>query len=151
MSRWFALAALAVAVSACSDSTGPSSQITLSQIAGSWDLSRVEMLLAADTSVHQDVTAMLGGARISLNINRDGAGILVVAAVGQVPDSTRVAISLHGDTLVFSAEGAGTDYVVNVKIAGPSMSWRGLKTTSWDLDNDGSPETVYERDTWRRP
>ncbi len=30
------------------------------------------------------------------------------------------------------------------------MTWRSLETNLWDLDSDGTPENVFERDVWQR-
>ena len=46
---------LALAVVACSDGAGPSSQPSLAQLTGAWDLSRLEMLLASDTRDRKSV------------------------------------------------------------------------------------------------
>ena len=43
----------------CSDSSGPS-ELSIAQLTGTWELSRLEMILASDTSVSQDVLASVG-------------------------------------------------------------------------------------------
>lgn len=143
------LAALAAAaLIACSDSTGPSSALTLSHLAGTWDLTRLEMLLASDTSVRQDVKAILG-LNASLTITNGGAATLSVQAPGEPTQTVSATISIHGDTIVYQPA-SGSTYEVTAKLAGRSMTWLAVETGDWDLDGDGSPEEVREREVWQR-
>ena len=141
------LAILALAVVACSDSTGPSSQLSVSQLAGTWELSRLEMVLASDTSVSRDVQAGTG-LTVTLTIGFNGAATLVAAVPGQGEVTVAVKISLRGDTLVYEAEGSTYEAIVHV--AGRTMTWLSVATGYYDMDNNGSPEEVFERDVWQR-
>ncbi len=89
----------AVAIVACSDGTGPSSRLTVSQLEGVWDLSRIEMVLASDSAVYQNVMQTLG-LTVQLTIRRDGTASLTVQSTGQSPTTIAATITLHGDTLV---------------------------------------------------
>jgi len=73
-----------VAIIACSDSTGPSSRLTVSQLEGVWDLSRIEMVLASDSAVYQNVMPRLG-LTATLAIRHDGTACLTVQSTGQSP------------------------------------------------------------------
>jgi hypothetical protein len=145
----FSAAILAtLAVVACSDSSGPS-ELSLAQLVGTWDLSRLEMVLASDTSRSQDVLASLD-VSATLTINRSGSAVLVTRASGQPGMSSPATIGLRGDTLVFDVEGSGSTYEAIVRLAGRTMTWRSVETNLWDLDGDGTPEDVFERDVWQR-
>lgn len=136
----------ALTVIACSDSTGPS-KLSIAQLTGTWNLSRLDMVLASDTSVRQDVLGTLGlSARLTLN--SDGSALLVVEAPGQPTMSVSATITLHGDTLAYATN--GSTYESRVSLAGRTMTWLALETTLWDLDGDGTPENVFERDVWQR-
>jgi len=142
------LATLGVlAVTACSDSTGPSSEISLARLAGTWDLSRLEMVLVSDTSISQDVRGTFG-LSATLTIQRTGHAVLVARAQGQPDLTVNVTISLHGDTLVYEVE--GSRYIAVVQMSGRTMSWRALASTYWDMNGDGSADEVFERDVWQR-
>ena len=143
------LAALAAAaLIACSDSTGPSSALTLSHLAGTWDMTRLDMLLASDTTVRQDVKALFG-LNVSLTITKDGGATLSIQSPGEPTQTVSATISIHGDTLVYEPAN-GSTYEVTAKLAGRSMTWLAVETVEWDLDGDGSPEEVRERDVWQR-
>jgi len=137
-----------VAIVACSDSTGPSSRLTVSQLEGVWDLSRIEMVLASDSAVYQNVMATLGlSAR--LTIRRDGTASLTVQPTGQSPTTIAGTITLHGDTLVYQPN-LGSPYPATVTLSGRTMTWLALNVTAWDLNGNGSPVNVRERDVWQR-
>jgi len=136
----------AVTVIACADSSGPL-QLSIAQLTGTWDLSRLDMLLASDTSVSQDVLGAFG-VSARLTINRNGSAVLVVDAPGQPSMSVSVTMTLRGDTLVYEAD--GSTYESTVRLAGRRMTWLAVETTLWDLDGDGTPEDVFERDVWQR-
>lgn len=143
------LAALAAAaLIACSDSTGPSSALTLSHLAGTWDMTRLEMLLASDNTVRQDLKALLG-LNASLTINNDGGATLSIQSPGEPTQTVSATISIHGDTMVYDRAN-GSTYKATVKLAGRSMTWLAVETDYWDLDGDGEPEEVRERDVWQR-
>jgi hypothetical protein len=127
---------------ACSDSSGPST-LSLGQLAGTWDLSRLDMLLASDTTVRQNVIQEYG-LHASLTIDRDGATVLTVSMSGSAPDTAYGTIEIHGDTVAYG------DYEATVRLHGRTMTWLALETSSWDIDNDGTPEDVLERDVWQR-
>ncbi len=137
----------ALAVVACSDSAGPSA-LSFDQLTGTWKLSRLEMVLASDTSVSQDVTAALDIVSATLTINRDGSAVLVTETPGQPSMSFTATMTLRGDTLVY--ESNGSTYESTVRLAGRTMTWRAVKTSLWDMNGDGTPENVFERDVWQR-
>ncbi len=136
------IAIAAVAVLACSDSTGPST-LSLAQLAGTWDLSRLDMLLASDTTVRQNVMQEYGF-HASLTIERDGSTVLTATGGGEPPDTVLSTITIHGDTLVYGG------FEVRARLQGRTMTWLALETDLWDIDNDGTPEDVLERDVWQR-
>ncbi len=138
---------LALAVVACSDGAGPSSQPSLAQLTGAWDLSRLEMLLASDTSVSRDVRAE-SGLTATLTIAVNGAATLVAAVPGQPEITVSATISLRGDTIVYEVE--GYTYEAIVRLASRTMTWRSVETGYYDLDDNGSAEAVFERDVWQR-
>src|SRR6266487_258716 len=138
---------LALAAVACSDSAGPSSQPSLAQLTGAWDLSRLEMLLASDTSVSRDVRAE-SGLTATLTIAVNGAATLVAAVPGQPEITVSATISLRGDTIVYEVE--GYTYEAIVRLASRTMTWRSVETGYYDLDDNGSAEAVFERDVWQR-
>jgi hypothetical protein len=132
----------ALTVIACSDSTGPSA-LSLAQLAGTWDLSRLDMLLVSDTTKSENVIQQFG-LTASLTINRNGSTMLTISMTGGAPDTAYSTIAIHGDTLAFG------DYEVAARLHGRTMTWLALKTSLWDIDNDGTPEDVWERDVWQR-
>ena len=135
------LAVGAAALLACSDSTGPST-LSLAQLAGTWDLSRSDMLLASDTTVSASLMQEIG-LRASLKIDPDGSTVLAVST-GGAPDTVYQTLAIHGDTLVFG------DYEATVRLRGRTMTWLALEPELWDIDNDGTPEDALERDIWQR-
>jgi len=146
-SRAFLATLGAVAITACSDTTGPSSGVSLGRMAGTWDLSRLEMVLLSDSTVSQDFKAALG-LSATLTIQLNGTAVLTLRQPGQ-PDTTVSAhVSLRGDTLAYVAGNSGYEAIVS--ISGRMMTWRAVQTTYWDLDGDGSSEEVFERDVWQR-
>jgi hypothetical protein len=136
----------ALTVTACADISGPS-RLSLAQLAGTWNLSRLEMVLASDTSVHQDVKASYG-IRATLTINRDGSAVLVAEAQGQPSMTLSATITLRGDTLTYETEGSTFETVI--RLTGRTMTWLAVQTSLWDMDGDGTPEDVFERDVWQR-
>jgi hypothetical protein len=132
----------ALTVLACSDSTGPSA-ISIAQLAGTWDLSRLDMLLVSDTTVSQNVVAQYG-LTASLTINRNGTTMLTVSVTGSPPDTAYTTIAIHGDTVAYG------DYEATVRLHSRTMTWLALESSPWDIDNDGTPEDVLERDVWQR-
>lgn len=144
--RILAVAVATTILLGCSDSSGPST-LSVRQLAGAWDLSGLEMLLASDTTVRQDIKAS-SGVDVVLVINSDGSATLTLTQPG-VPDfAFDATLAIHGDTVVF-AEG-GSTYEATIRLAGSRMTWLALQTVSWDIDGDGSPEEALERDVWLR-
>ncbi len=137
-----------VAIVACSDSTGPSSRLTVGQLEGVWDLSRIEMVLASDSAVYQNVMPTLG-LTAKLAIRHDGTASLTVQSTGQSPTTIAATITLHGDTLVYQPS-VGSPYATTVTLSGRTMTWLALNVAAWDLNGNGSPVNVYERDVWQR-
>lgn len=131
----------AAALLACSDSAGPST-LSLAQLAGTWDLSRSDMLLASDTAVSASLMQEIG-LRASLKIDPDGSTVLTVST-GGAPDTVYQTLAIHGDTLVYG------DYEATVRLRGRTMTWLALEPDLWDIDNDGTPEDALERDVWQR-
>ena len=132
----------AAALLACSDSTGPST-LSLAQLAGTWDLARLDMVLLSDTTVSQNVIQQFG-LSASLTIDRGGSTVLTISMNGLAPDTVYSTIAIHGDTLAYG------DYQATARLQGRTMTWLALQPTLWDLDNDGTPEDVLERDVWQR-
>ncbi len=58
--RALPLTVSATLVLACSDSSGPNAGLSLSQLAGTWELTDFRLLLESDTTVQQDLMAGLG-------------------------------------------------------------------------------------------
>ncbi len=135
-----------VAITACSDSTGPSSEVSLGRMAGTWDLSRLELVLVSDSTVSQDLKAALG-LSATLTILATGHAVLVLRQPGQPDTAVSASVSLRGDTLVYLV--GGSDYEAIVRISGRTMTWRAVQTTYWDLNGDGYSEEVFERDVWQ--
>jgi hypothetical protein len=149
MSSRLPLAVLGVvAVIGCSDGTGPSSELSLSQLAGTWDLAHLEMLRTSDNSVMQDLKAEYG-IHASLIIRRGGTAVMAFAMSGGSPDTVNATIALRGDTIVYSTDN-GVSYEATVKLSGRSMTWLGLETHDWTTDGGATWEEVRERDTWQR-
>ena len=132
----------AAALLACSDSTGPST-LSLAQLAGTWDLSRADMLLVSDTTVSESLMQQFG-LTASLRIDPNGSTVLAISMNGVGPDTVYSTIAIHGDTLAYG------DYQATARLQGRTMTWLALQPTLWDLDNDGTPEDVLERDVWQR-
>jgi hypothetical protein len=147
VSRAFLATLGIVAITACSDSTGPSSGVSLGRMAGTWDLSRLDMVLLSDSTVSQDLKAAFG-ISATLTIQRTGSAVLVLRQPGQPDATVSATVSLRGDTLAYVADSSG--YEAIVRLSGRTMTWRALLTTYWDLDGDGSAEEVFERDVWQR-
>lgn len=137
----------ALAVLACSDSTGPSETITLAKLAGTWELDSINIVLASDSSV---ISTQAAGIEATLSISRDGTTSLHVSVSGEPVAVVFGTIALHGDTIVYHAEGSGSDYVATVKLAGSRMTWLSVETYLYDMDGDGTPEEAFERDVWQR-
>ncbi|MGH8623544.1 MAG: hypothetical protein ACRET3_15540, partial [Burkholderiales bacterium] len=84
------------------------------------------------------------------SINSGGSASMRIEMNGQPAQTIPATIGIHGDTIVWEASGSGGPYEATVKLAGRTMSWLSVNTILWDIDNDGSPEDVFERDVWQR-
>jgi len=127
---------------ACSDSTGPST-LSLAQLAGTWRLDSLQMRLESDPTVSVNVLGQFG-LSVLLTIDENGTTMLTMAMAGSAPDTVYNTIAIHGDTIAFG------DYEATARLQGRTMTWLSLESTLWDLDNDGTPEDVLERDVWQR-
>jgi len=127
---------------ACSDSTGPST-LSLAQLAGTWRLDSLQMRLESDPTVSVNVLGQFG-LSVLLTIDENGTTMLTMAMAGSAPDTVYNTIAIHGDTIAFG------DYQATARLRGRTMTWLALESTLWDLDHDGTPEDVLERDVWQR-
>jgi hypothetical protein len=107
-------------------------------MAGTWDLSRLEMVLVSNPSVKQDIKEDLGLTTARITIDASGGAILVT------PTDTGFATLSRGDTLVYGS------YEAIVTLSGRTMTWRAVENTTWDVTNDGLVDEVFERDVWQR-
>jgi len=106
------------------------------------------MVLASDSAVYQNVMPRLG-LTATLAIRHDGTACLTVQSTGQSPTTIAATITLHGDTLVYQPS-VGSPYATTVTLSGRTMTWLALNVAAWDLNGNGSPVNVYERDVWQR-
>jgi len=101
------------------------------------------MVLESDPTVAVNVTAQFG-LGVSLTIDQNGTTMMTIAMAGSAPDTVYNTIAIHGDTIAFG------DYQATARLRGRTMTWLAVESTLWDLDNDGTPEDVLERDVWQR-
>lgn len=146
--RTLAVAVAATILLACSDASGPNDALTLRQIAGTWDMSQAELLLASDTTVRFDLKAAVGLA-VTLSVTSSGNATLVALVSGEPPDTVHASFTLRGDTLTYSA--LGSDYEFRLGLAGNRMTWVALYTYDFfDITGDGVGDESRERYAWQR-
>ena len=145
--RGFAVAAVALLL-ACKDSAGPTALLSVAQLAGTWDLSALKLLLESDTTVQLDAKALLD-LRATLAITTGGASMLTFGFPNEVPQTIQGTMVLQGDTLVYSAPSTTLKYRIAVR--GRRMTWLALYTDEFvDLTGDGLADETRESYGWLR-
>ena len=145
--RGLAVAGVALLL-ACQDSAGPTQELSLAQLAGTWDLSELKLLLESDRRVQVDLKAALD-LTATLAITAEGATTLTVRFPDEAPDTVRGTMVLQGDTLVYNAPGTTFEY--RITVAGRRMTWFALYTDEFvDLNGDGSADETRESYGWVR-
>jgi hypothetical protein len=147
--RGFAVAAVALLL-ACQDSAGPTPtpELSLAQLAGTWDLSALKLLLESDTTVQLDLKAALD-LTATLAITTGGATILTLQFPNEVPDTVEGTIVLQGDTLVYDSPSTTLEY--RIAVTGRRMTWFALYTDEFaDLTGDGFADETRETYGWVR-
>jgi hypothetical protein len=146
--RTLAVAVAATILLACSDASGPNDALTLKQLAGTWDMSRAELLLAADTTIRFDLKAAVGLAA-TLSITSAGNATLVATVSGEAADTIHAYFTLRGDTLTYAAMGSEAEF--KLRLAGNGMTWVALYTDDFfDITGDGVGDESRERYAWVR-
>jgi hypothetical protein len=145
--RGLAVAGVALLL-ACQDTSGPAPELSLAQLAGTWDLSELKLLLESDPTVQLDLKAALD-VTATLAITAGGAAILTVSLPDEAPESLQITIALRGDTLVYNAPSTSFEY--RIAVTGRRMTWLALYTDEFvDLNGDGSTDETRERYAWLR-
>ncbi len=129
---------LLVVCAACSSDSGPA-PLTLARMEGSWNAIALRYVDLADTTNTFDVLTALG-VTLTADIRADGRMILTVS--GLAPDTS--VVTLSGDVMNLN----GLHYTVTLN--GTSMRWMGHETYMFDVDSDGTDETVVEQADWLR-
>jgi hypothetical protein len=141
------LAALSLLIVACKDNTGPALP-SVADLAGRWNLVRLEVVGIANPSQKLDLKAQFG-ISATLVIAADGQAVLSASVQGSDVLDTAT-ITLHRDTLVYSV-GGGLTYAYIVATSRSSMTWTAVVTdNSFDLNGDGSADESREVDSWQR-
>ncbi len=136
---------------ACSDGTGPQPALTLAQLAGTWDLTQFDLLMASDTTVKMDLKAYFD-LSATLTTTAEGSARMVAWIQGSPPETTYATVQLFGDTIVYSATAGGSfEFTVTLASGSSRMRWLALYTDEWlDVDHDGAADETRERYAWHR-
>jgi hypothetical protein len=137
---------LSLACFACADgsSTGPSPSIT--DLAGTWVITRWERTAVASPAKRQDLLA--AGYAGTLTISSSGAFTFQVTLAGGASGTETGMLTVHGDTLTYDGEADEVEYTLT--LGNRSMTWVAIEVELNDVDGDGSPEDARETVGFRR-
>lgn len=129
------------------DSTGPSFA-TVTDLAGRWNLTGLELVGVPNSAVKLDAKAQFG-ISATLSIAADGRAVITATAQGNQSSDTAT-IALRGDTLIYTiVNGLPAEYLLHG--SGRTMTWTAAQTSDFfDLNGDGTPDESREIDTWQR-
>ena len=150
---------VAALVTACGSDSVLGPHLTVGELAGSWSLTRWELINAANSAQRTDLMPVGGGAVLAMYA--PGAFIFTIF----IPDLgslvvQRGTVTIRGDTLTYqvttttvtpypsTVADAGrleSDTVLFVmRLTGNVMSWRTIAIQPIDMDGDGVPEETVE-------
>jgi hypothetical protein len=121
-------------------------QRTVAALAGTWSMSRFELVNAADST--ERVNPLPGGTSATLTVTPAGAFSFTVEIPGGGIGTETGTLSLRGDTLIYDGEGDEIAFLLVLK--GNTMTWRSLESELFDLNSDGVPEEAYTKVTFVR-
>lgn len=101
--RGLPIVAALVFATGCEDTTG----VTILDLVGTWNATKVEFVSTADATVTFDLIA--NGLMLSTTINSDGTYSGSFTLAGQPPDSFSGTMTVQGTTLVFTEPGEQPD------------------------------------------
>ncbi len=114
-------------------------QRTVAALAGTWSMSRFELMNAVDTT--QRINPLPSGTTATLTVTSAGGFTFTVAIPGGGPSSETGTLSLRGDTLTYDGEGDEVAFLLVLE--GNAMTWRALERELFDMNGDGVPEETY--------
>jgi hypothetical protein len=131
---------MSLACFACGDgpSTAPSPSIT--DLAGTWVITRWERTAVANPAKRQDLVA--AGYAGTLTISSSGAFTFQVTLLGGAGGTETGMITVHGDTLTYDGEADEVGYTLT--LGNRTMTWVAIEVELNDVDGDGSPEDARE-------
>ena len=130
---------VALVLAGCGSDGITGGQRTVAALAGTWSMSRFELVNAADST--ERVNPLPGGTSGTLTVTSAGAFSFTVAIPGGGTSTETGTLSLRGDTLTYDGEGDELAFLLVFK--GNTMTWRALETELFDLNGDGVPEETY--------
>jgi hypothetical protein len=131
----------ALLVVGCSDSSGPDSNLL-----GDWALAKLEAYQVGHPT--QSTAIPLDGLEVGLHIGADSQYVLSIRYPDGSTDRGFGTLSVKGDRLLLSADGADEEY--QWSSSGGRMTWTAVASEPIDLDGDGTPEDAITSFTWRR-
>ena len=136
--RWTAVFAAAALLGGCSDSNEPNGDVTLADLAGTWQVTKWEYTNTANTSETIDLKALGASATLTL----EGSGDYSISGTfGGVPINLTGTYAVNGSTLVINEDGADGPQTVSFTLSGDTWTITGLDG-DWDFDEDGTDDAA---------
>ena len=129
----------ALVLGACGGDGITGGQRTVAALAGTWSMSRFELMNAADTT--QRINPLPGGTSATLSVTATGAFTFTVTIPGGGVSTETGTLRLRGDTLTYDGEGDEVAFLLVLKRN--TMTWRAVERELFDMNGDGVPEETY--------
>ena len=129
----------ALVLGGCGSDAITGGQRTVAALAGTWSMSRFELVNAADPT--ERVNPLPGGTSATLTVTSAGAFTFTVVISGGGSSTESGTLRLHGDTLTY--DGEGDELAFLLVLNGNTMTWHALEPELFDLNGDGVPEQTY--------
>jgi len=121
-------------------------QRTVADLAGTWSMSRFELMNAVDTT--QRINPLQDGTSATLTVTAAGAFTFTVTIPAGGTATETGTLRLRGDTLTY--DGEGDEVAFRLVLKGNTMAWRALERELFDMNGDGLPEETYTEVTFVR-
>ena len=138
--RWTAVFAAAALLGGCSDSNEPNGDVTLADLAGTWQVTKWEYTNTANSSEKIDLTAPPLSASATLTLQNSG-DYTITGSVGGVPFNLTGTYAITGSNLVINEDGADGPQTVSFTLSDDTWTITGLDG-DWDFDEDGTDDTA---------
>ena len=114
-------------------------QGTVADLAGTWSMSRLELVNAVDTT--ERINPLQDGTSATLTVTPAGAFTFTVTIPPGGTTTETGTLRTRGDTLTY--DGQGDEVAFRLVLKGNTMTWRALERELFDMNGDGTPEETY--------